>query len=287
MQYKVNESIDLMRPILLFFCLLFCCSFCFKKKQTETLALIHTNVGDIKIKLYDETPLHRDNFIKLVKKKYYDGLLFHRVIKNFMIQTGDPESKDAERSKMLGVGGPGYTIPAEISMRHIHKKGALAAARLGSDVNPRKESSGSQFYIVVGQPLTNEILNQNEHQIIEAKRGELINTYLSKPENKMIMPNLDSCKSRGDKDGFDKIVQKITTDLDPEFKKLDSIKYTSQQRAEYLEKGGSPHLDNDYTIFGEVIEGMDIIDKISLVTTDSNDRPLEDIKILSIKILKK
>lgn len=251
------------------------------------MVLIHTNIGDIKVKLYDETPLHRDNFIKLVRKGFYDDILFHRVIKNFMIQTGDPESKNADRTKMLGVGGPGYTIPAEISMKHVHKKGALAAARLGSEMNPSKASSGSQFYIVVGQALTEEILNQNEHQILEAKRGELINSYLAKPENKNMMPTLDSCRNKGDKEGFDKIVQKITTDLDSDFKKLDSIRYTAKQRAEYIEKGGAPHLDNDYTIFGEVIEGLDIVDKISLVTTDSNDRPLEDIKILSITILKK
>jgi len=276
-----------MRPILLFFCLLFFSSFSFKKKHTETVALIQTNFGNIKIKLYDDTPLHRDNFIKLINKKYYTDILFHRVIKNFMIQTGDPESKNADRTKLLGVGGPGYTIPAEISMNHIHKKGALAAARLGNDSNPKKESSGSQFYIVVGQPLTEELLNQNEHQILESKRGELINMYLAKPENKDMMPNLDACKEKGDKEGFDKIVQKITNDLDPDFKKLDSIKYTKTQKAEYIEKGGSPHLDNDYTVFGEVIEGMDIVEKISLVSTDSNDRPLEDIKILSIKILKK
>jgi len=276
-----------MRPIFLFFCLLFFGSFSFKKKHTETMVLIHTNIGDIKVKLYDETPLHRDNFIKLVRKGFYDDILFHRVIKNFMIQTGDPESKNADRTKMLGVGGPGYTIPAEISMKHVHKKGALAAARLGSEMNPSKASSGSQFYIVVGQALTEEILNQNEHQILEAKRGELINSYLAKPENKNMMPTLDSCRNKGDKEGFDKIVQKITTDLDSDFKKLDSIRYTAKQRAEYIEKGGAPHLDNDYTIFGEVIEGLDIVDKISLVTTDSNDRPLEDIKILSITILKK
>ena len=287
MQYKVNESIDQMRPILLFFCLLFFGSFSFKHKRSETLVLIHTNIGDIKIKLYDDTPLHRDNFIKLIKQKYYNGILFHRIIKNFMVQTGDPDSKNAEKGKLLGIGGPGYTIPAEISMKYIHKKGALAAARLGSDVNPKKESSGSQFYVVTGQVITNEILNQNEHQILEAKRGELINAYLSKPENKEMMPNLEKCKKNDDKEGFDKIVEKITEDLDPEFKKLDSIKYTPSQREEYVKNGGSPHLDNDYTVFGEVIEGMDIIEKMSLLATDSNDRPLEDVIIITMKILKK
>ena len=251
------------------------------------LVMIHTNKGDITIKLYDDTPLHRDNFIKLVNKKFYNGLLFHRVIKSFMIQGGDPDSRNAEKGKMLGIGGPGYTIPAEISMNHIHKKGALAAARLGSDINPQKESSGSQFYIVVGQQLTEDVLSQNEHQIEEAKRGDLINKYLARPENKDLMPNLEICKKNADKDGFDKIVQKITTDLDPEFKKLDSIKYTRTQRDEYLKLGGSPHLDNDYTIFGEVVEGLDIVEKISVLAADTNDRPLDDVIILSMKLLKK
>jgi cyclophilin family peptidyl-prolyl cis-trans isomerase len=275
-----------MRSILLFFCLLLFCISGFTQKNENTKLLIHTNSGDIKVLLYDDTPLHKKNILKLVKKKYYSGLLFHRVIKNFMIQAGDPESRDAEKTKMLGIGGPGYTIPAEISMNHIHKKGALAAARLGSDVNPRKESSGSQFYIVVGQPISSEILNQNEHQISEAKRGDLINKYLARPENKEMMPSLEKCRTLGDKEGFDKIVEKITNDLNDDFKKLDSMKYTPSQRNDYLQNGGSPHLDNDYTVFGEVIEGMDVIEKISSVTTDSNDRPLEDIIILSIKILK-
>jgi len=276
-----------MRSILLFFCLLFFFSFGFAQKNVETKVLIQTNIGDIKVLLYDDTPLHKNNFIKLTKKKYYNGLLFHRVIKNFMIQGGDPESRDADKSKMLGIGGPGYTIPAEITMNHIHKKGALAAARLGSDVNPRKESSGSQFYIVVGQPISEEILNQNEHQIEEAKRGDLINKYLARPENKDMMPSLENCRKNSDKEGFDKIVEKITNDLNADFKKLDSMKYTPIQRNDYLQKGGSPHLDNDYTVFGEVIEGLDVIEKISVLPTDSNDRPINDVVILSIKILKK
>ena len=276
-----------MRRIFLFFLIVLCASFCFKQKRTNVIVLIHTNIGDIKIRLYDDTPLHRDNFIKLVKQNYYDSLLFHRVIKNFLIHGGDPDSRNASKNKMLGIGGPGYTIPAEISSTHIHKKGALASARLGSDVNPNKESSGSQFYIVTGHPVTDDMLNQNEHQIMEAKRGDLINAYLSKPENKNIMPSLDSCKNKGDKDGFDKIVAKITSDLDDDFKKLELLKYTEEQRNSYKSLGGAPHLDNDYTVFGEVIEGIDIIDKISMVNTDSNDRPLDNIVIIYMKIVKK
>lgn len=169
-----------------------------KKMDTkETIVLLKTTMGDMKIKLYNETPLHRDNFIKLVNEKFYDGLLFHRVIKNFMIQGGDPESKNAPAGKRLGSGGPGYTIPAEILPQFKHKKGALAAARLGDQMNPKRESSGSQFYIV-----------QN-----------------------------------------------------------------------------APHLDGQYTVFGEVIEGLEIIDKIANVKTAPGDRPVEDVKIISATIV--
>ena len=168
----------------------------------ETIVLLKTTMGDMKIKLYNETPLHRDNFIKLVNQNFYDGVLFHRVIKNFMIQTGDPESKNAPAGKRLGSGGPGYTIPAEILPQFKHKKGVVAAARMGDQVNPKKESSGSQFYIV-----------HNDN--------------------------------------------------------------------------GTPHLDGGYTVFGEVLEGLDVVDKIATVQTAPGDRPVEDVKIISATIVKK
>ncbi|MDR0604424.1 MAG: peptidylprolyl isomerase [Bacteroidales bacterium] len=172
-----------------------------KTKSTGTIVLLKTTMGDMKIKLYNETPLHRDNFIKLVNEKYYDGLLFHRVINGFMIQGGDPNSKNAPAGQQLGTGGPGYTIPAEILPQFKHKKGALAAARLSDQINPKKESSGSQFYIVH---------NNN----------------------------------------------------------------------------GTPQLDGGYTVFGEVIEGMNVIDKIASVKTDAADRPIVDVKIISASIVK-
>jgi cyclophilin family peptidyl-prolyl cis-trans isomerase len=181
--------------------------------------LISTSLGDIKIKLYNETPKHRDNFIKLVNKGFYNGTIFHRVIKNFMIQGGDPDSKDAGPNEMLGRGGPGYTIPAEINSKFIHKKGALAAARMPDQVNPKKESSGSQFYIVQGTI-------QNQSGLVATGK-----------------------------------------------------EYTPEQRKAYMTLGGAPHLDNDYTVFGEVIEGLDVIDKIAAVKTANGDRPLEDIKV--------
>ena len=180
--------------------------------------------------LYNETPQHRDNFVKLVKEKFYNGTLFHRVISNFMIQGGDPESKNAKPGQMLGNGGPGYTVPAEFNTSLIHKKGALAAARQGDGVNPKKESSGSQFYIVQGKKTTR--------------------------------PELESIGKRN------------------------GITYTEEQIKTYETVGGTAFLDMNYTVFGEVIEGLDVIDKIAAVKKARGDRPVEDVKI-TMKIVKK
>jgi cyclophilin family peptidyl-prolyl cis-trans isomerase len=193
--------------------------------QTQTIVVLNTTEGDIRIKLYNETPLHRDNFIKLVKDGYYDGVLFHRVIQNFMIQTGDPNSKNAKAGQSLGDGGPGYTIPAEFVPTLFHKKGALAAARQGDQVNPRKESSGSQFYIVQGQVLTADQLDA----LVRANKH---------------------------------------------------LPFTEEEKAAYTTIGGTPHLDQNYTVFGEVTEGLDILDKIASAETDQRNRPLSDIRII-------
>jgi cyclophilin family peptidyl-prolyl cis-trans isomerase len=189
------------------------------KPEIERIVLISTSYGDMKIKLYNETPKHRDNFVKLVKQGYFDGTLFHRVIKGFMIQGGDPDSREAKPGQALGMGGPNYTIPAEFNHKYFHKKGALAAARQGDQTNPKKESSGSQFYIVQGKKYT-----QSE---IVAQGAEM----------------------------------------------------TPEQRKAYTTIGGTPFLDNNYTVFGEVIEGLDVIDKIAAVKTAPGDRPVEDVKV--------
>lgn len=194
------------------------------KEKKETMVVISTNYGDMKIKLYDETPLHRDNFIKLAKEGFFDGLLFHRVIPQFMIQGGDPTSRDAKPNQQLGAGGPGYTIPAEFNPNFIHKKGALSAARQGDQVNPKKASSGSQFYVVQGRTASAQ----------ELQRG--------------------------------------------------GIKYTEEQMKVYAEQGGTPFLDGQYTVFGEVVEGLDVIDKIAAVRTAPGDRPMEDVKF-SVKVI--
>lgn len=202
-----------------------------ENSNMSTFVELQTSYGKIVLLLYDDTPLHRDNFIKLVNDKVYDGLLFHRVIEGFMIQGGDPDSKNAKAGQMLGEGDLGYTIPAEFRENHINKRGALCAARQGDDVNPKKESSASQFYIVQGRTWNDDDMNMMERR-------------------------------------FGK-------------------HYTAEQRKIYAEEGGAPHLDGDYTVYGEVVEGMDVVDRIAAAKRDRFDRPLEDIKIISAKVIKK
>lgn len=206
-----------------------------RKKDRKRDVLLQTNYGDIIIRLSDSTPLHRDNFLKLVKSHYYDSVLFHRVIKNFMIQAGDPDSKHAEPGEPLGNGGPNYTIPAEFRQTLFHKKGVIAAARMSDAVNPTKASSGSQFYIVQGKTFTDAGLDSVETYRLKRKI----------PEN---------------------------------------------EREVYKTIGGTPHLDQNYTVFGEVVKGLDVVDKIASVQTshgNDRDRPLQDVRILKAKLIKR
>src|SRR6186713_1593153 len=207
-----------------------------KKKDRKRDVLMQTTMGDMVIRLSDSTPLHRDNFLKLVKVGYYDSILFHRVIKNFMIQGGDPNSKRAAAGKPLGDGSLGYTVPAEFRKTLFHKKGALAAARMGDNANPTKASSGSQFYIVQGKVFTDG--------------------------------GLDS-------------VEKF---------RLNGRKIPAEQREVYKTIGGTPHLDQGYTVYGEVIKGLDVLDKIAAVQTSrgqDRDRPLQDVRIIKTKLIKR
>ncbi len=199
--------------------------------EKGTFVSIETEFGNMKVKLFDETPKHRDNFVKLAGEGFFDDLLFHRVIPGFMVQGGDPDSKTAAPDRPLGQGGPGYTIPAEFNNDLIHLKGMLSAARQSDQVNPKKESSGSQFYIVQGKPAQDGLLNNIETQ--------------------------------------------------------KAFKYTAEQRAAYKEIGGTPFLDRDYTVFGQVVEGLDVIDKIAAVQTNKalGDRPVKDVK-MTVKVLK-
>ena len=207
-----------------------------RKKDLMKDVSVLTSKGEIVLRLYDSTPLHRDNFLKLSKQHYFDSILFHRVIKGFMIQAGDPNSKRAEKGKPLGNSGPDYTVPAEIIPSLFHRKGVLAAARTGDDVNPKRASSGSQFYIVQGKVHTDASLDSVE-------------TF-----------------------------------------RLKGRKIPLAHRQVYKTIGGAPHLDQSYTIFGEVVKGLSVVDSIASVSTSKGpdrDRPLEDVRILKVKLVRR
>ena len=250
--------------------------------QDETKVLIKTTVGDITIKLYNETPQHRDNFIKLVNEHYYDSILFHRVIKDFMVQAGDPESKNAEKGVQLGAGGPGYTIPAEfVYPKYFHKRGALSAARQADQVNPERKSSGSQFYIVTGKTYNKYELQDMEMQLRQ-KQGQGI-------FDRLVAQNMDSIMNMqmaGDNDGIMKLQEELNAKTNEIFQEQGPFKFTEEQVDTYMSEGGTPFLDNDYTVFGEVIDGMKAVDKIESAGTDMNDRPRKDIRIISMEIIK-
>lgn len=255
------------------------------KAQTadkETKVLIKTTVGDITIKLYNETPQHRDNFIKLVEEHFYDSILFHRVIKDFMVQAGDPESKNAEKGVQLGAGGPGYNIPAEfVYPKYFHKRGALSAARQADQVNPERQSSGSQFYIVTGKKYGKYDLQDMEKQLSE-QQGQAI-------FDRLVAQNRDSIMNlqlAGDNDGLLKLQDELIAKTEAELKEKGPFKFTKEQVDAYMEDGGTPFLDNQYTVFGEVIDGMRTVDKIESAGTDMADRPRKDIRIITMEIIK-
>lgn len=251
--------------------------------QTDTIpgatVEIKTTLGDITVKLYDDTPLHRDNFLKLVKDGYYEGLLFHRVIKDFMVQGGDPDSKDAPAGKMLGAGNPGYTIEAEIDYpKHYHKYGALAAARTGDAMNPERRSSGSQFYIVTGNKYSPAQLEAMSQQQAMTRKQALFNKLASEHAD-----TIRAMQQSGDSEGLENLrtslIEKVEKEIQPE--PMDEA-----MANDYTTIGGTPHLDGQYTVFGEVIKGMDVVEKIQNAETDRSDRPTEDIRILSVKVVK-
>jgi len=251
-------------------------------KTSGKVALISTKYGDIEVLLYDKTPLHRDNFIKLTKQGFYDSLLFHRVISNFMIQGGDPVSKNAKTGQALGNGGPAYTIAAEFDTSLIHKKGALAAAREGDNINPEKRSSGSQFYIVQGTTYTDAQLDQMEQRINSQAKQNYIRNYISKtPE---IKSKLDSLQKNRDRKGISELISEIEQSQKGKIDSASNFKYSEKQREIYKTIGGTPHLDGAYTVFGEVIKGLNVIDSIARVNTGKANRPIEDV-IFSIKML--
>lgn len=255
---------------------------CANKKMAGTVVSFETNYGKITVRLYPETTRHRENFLKLVNSGFYKDVLFHRVIKDFMIQAGDPDSKTAKVEASLGSGDVGYTIPAEfIYPKYYHRKGALAAAREGDNVNPQQASSGCQFYIVQGKTFTDSQLDeidQNNAKKLEAKLfQEIVNTKrdeLKKYQAERNQSKLDAFR--------DSVIAEVYIQMNAH----PALKLTPLQREEYKTIGGTPHLDGAYTVFGEVIEGLDVVDRISKVKTGVNDRPLEDVRVIKAEILK-
>lgn len=246
----------------------------------ETLVRLETTEGNITVKLYDETPKHRDNFIKLAKEGVYDNTLFHRVIKNFMIQAGDPQSKTASDTATLGSGDVGYTLPAEINPKFFHKRGVLAAARLGDEVNPNRESSGCQFYIVTGRKFSEAQMINMENQMNEARLENIFNELARKH-----MKEIYKMRKANDTEGLLELQDSLEAQARAKVAKEPALKYTKEQISAYTTIGGAPHLDGAYTIFGEVTEGMDIVDKIEKVKTNRGDRPEKDIRILKAEVL--
>lgn len=258
-----------------------------KGSKSEIKVVLKTTHGTIKLKLYNETPKHRDNFIKLVNDHFYDGLLFHRVIQSFMIQGGDPDSKNSKSGVVLGNGEVGYTIPGEFDAKLFHKKGALAAARQSDDVNPKRESSGCQFYIVQGRFFNDSLLNFQEQQINNSKKQMIFNAILNQPENQTNKASIVSFQQRGQMDSVRAVVSKFEAAVESEFAKTTPYKFSEEQRKAYTSLGGAPHLDGAYTIYGEVTEGLDIVDKIAAVPVDGTARPIEDVKIIKAYIVRK
>lgn len=254
-----------------------------QKPQEDAIVLIQTSMGNIKVKLYPETTRHRQNFLKLVNDGFYNGLLFHRVIQNFMIQAGDPTSKTAQSGALLGNGDVGYTIPAEfVYPKYYHKRGALAAAREGDDKNPKKASSGCQFYIVQGKVFNDQALEDLEKKRQKFVEQELFNQLMEKRKDAV-------ARFQKDHDDYqlNRLQEKVMDEVQIRMQKDTALyKYNNDQWADYCTNGGTPHLDNNYTVFGEVIEGMDVVDKIAAVMTDKNDRPTVDVKIIKAELLK-
>lgn len=250
------------------------------KALKDATVLMHTTEGDITLRLYGDTPRHLENFVKLVKDGYYDGVLFHRVIREFMVQTGDPDSKDAAPGAMLGMGDPGYTLEAEIDCpRYFHKRGALAAARQGDQTNPERRSSGSQFYIVTGRTFTPSQLDQMEHSMGMQQKQEIFNRLASENRDSIM-----SLRRNRDQAGLQALQDSLVQQTEAEAAR-NPFHFTKEQREAYTTVGGAPHLDGGYTVFGEVVSGLDVVARIENVATDRSDRPKEDVKIISMSVV--
>jgi peptidylprolyl isomerase len=262
-------------PSLLFLQIISCTP---ERGNRNSFVMIKTTLGDIKVKLYDETPVHRDNFLKLINSNVFDGVTFHRVIKDFMIQSGDPLTKPGY------VSPPGdtlvsYTLPAEFNPALFHKRGALAAAREGNDINPEMKSSGTQFYIVQGKPYSEEELHQAE---------ELMNNNMKQSLfMKLLKEATDSSSRSGNNLKASEIQEIAYLKMYEILEKQGEYRIPESQKTIYRTIGGVQRLDGSYTVFGEVISGLDVVDKIAASATDEKDKPLADIRITKMKRVRK
>jgi len=253
-----------------------------KPSKKDYLITITTPYGDMKAILFEDTPLHRENFLKLAEEGFYDSLLFHRVINNFMIQGGDPESRDADLDARLGNGGPGYRIPAEISGKHYHRKGAIAAARQGDNFNPDRESSGSQFYIVQG-----DTVPENDYERVNLRNiGEAFTDWARDNQDNEMVQTINKLLREEGEEGLKKYVEENLSKIESMTGEV--LSFPSERKAVYAEVGGTQHLDGKYTVFGQIISGLDVIDKIAEVDTNRSDRPAFDIKMaISVERMRK
>lgn len=246
----------------------------------DTTVLIKTSEGDITVRVYGDTPKHQANFLKLVREGYYNNTLFHRVINEFMVQAGDPDSREAKPGQQLGAGGPDYTIEAEIAYpKHFHKRGALAAARQGDQVNPEKRSSGSQFYIVTGKKVSEAELTAMARQgAMQEEFNRLAQAH---------MQQIRAMQQSGDQQGLMALQNELVEQVNAKFANDSTAGLPKEIIDTYAKIGGTPFLDRNYTVFGEVVSGMDVVEKIEKAETDAGDRPVKDIRIISMSIIDK
>ena len=251
-----------------------------QKVDNRVKVEVKTSMGDFVVELYNETPQHRDNFVKLAREGYYDGVLFHRVINQFMVQAGDPSSKSADCTAVLGEGDPGYTLPAEfVYPKYFHKRGVLAAARTADQVNPERRSSGSQFYVVTGRVYTPDMLDGMKKRQADQRKQQIFNDFA--------MQHIDSIRamqSRNDMAGLEALQNELIAKTEAQYATA-PFEFTPEQVEAYTTIGGTPHLDGQYTVFGEVVQGYETINKIQNVETGAHDRPRTDVKIISMRVL--
>lgn len=251
-----------------------------ESKSKDSVVLVKTEFGNIKVILYNDTPEHKQNFLKLIEEGFYEDLLFHRVMENFMIQGGDPKSKDAPSGTRLGSGNPGYTVPSEILPKYFHKKGALAAARKGGPSNPEKRSSGSQFYIIQG-----EVFSVGKLDTMALMKNDKAKNDLMKEKFTAAKDELNEFRQNNDQDGFNIRMADLRAEVDSLFETRPAFQFSKEQREVYTTIGGYPSLDGEYTVFGEVIEGLEVLDEIAAQKVDKNNRPLSDVK-MDVELLK-